>query len=89
VKTPPHVDARKVRIGEAEALALVRDAARLLVARGKAFAEHRVTDASPGDAEIAKLVIGRSGNLRAPAARIGDAFVVGFHPEAWRVALER
>jgi hypothetical protein len=28
-------------------------------------------------------VLGRTGNLRAPTARVGDTFLVGFHEEVW------
>ena len=34
-------------------------------------------------AEILKDVIGPSGNLRAPAWRVGSEFVVGFNPELY------
>lgn len=32
---------------------------------------------------LEKLVIGPSGNLRAPAAKAGGNFVVGFNEEMW------
>jgi hypothetical protein len=39
---------------------------------------------NPGsDDEIAKVILGRSGTLRAPAFRAGDVFMVGFSPEAY------
>ena len=34
--------------------------------------------------EILKDVIGPSGNLRAPAWRIGTEFIVGFNPELYQ-----
>ena len=34
--------------------------------------------------EILKDVIGPSGNLRAPAWRIGTEFIVGFNPELYK-----
>ena len=33
--------------------------------------------------EREKLVLGPSGKLRAPALIVGDALVVGFHPEVY------
>jgi hypothetical protein len=48
-------------------------------------AEVDVTAAGPG--ELAKALVGPSGNLRAPAARVGRDLLVGFSPEAWRAAL--
>ena len=37
----------------------------------------------PSDEELAKLVIGPTGNLRAPTLIQGKTIVVGFHPEAY------
>ncbi len=51
---------------------------------GKAFAEF---DPTSDAAEIAAKVLGRSGTLRAPAARIGNVWVVGFTDEMWSAAL--
>ena len=34
--------------------------------------------------EILKDVIGPSGNLRAPAWRVGSEFIVGFNPELYQ-----
>ena len=34
--------------------------------------------------EILKDVIGPSGNLRAPAWKVGTEFIVGFHPELYQ-----
>ena len=35
----------------------------------------------PSDAELEALVIGPTGNLRAPAIRSGDTLVIGFSEE--------
>ena len=35
------------------------------------------------DDAIAKVILGRSGTLRAPAFRVGDTFVVGFHADGY------
>jgi hypothetical protein len=42
---------------------------------------------APADADLAKLVIGPSGNLRAPTIRRGNVLLVGFHPEAYATLL--
>jgi len=34
--------------------------------------------------EILKDVLGPSGNLRAPACRVGTEFIVGFNPELYQ-----
>ena len=35
------------------------------------------------DAEVAALILGRSGTLRAPAFHAGDTFMVGYSEEAY------
>jgi hypothetical protein len=37
----------------------------------------------PPPAELAALVLGPTGNLRAPAVRIGQTWLIGFHEEAY------
>ena len=39
--------------------------------------------AEADDDEIAKLILGRSGTLRAPAFRAGRVFMVGYSEEAY------
>ncbi len=35
------------------------------------------------DEELSKVILGRSGTLRAPAFRVGDIFVVGYHEDGY------
>jgi hypothetical protein len=79
---PELVIANKRKIPEEEALGLARQAKRILVARGKKLIVFNTAD-NPDDAAIAKVILGRSGTLRAPAIRAGDDFLVGFHQEAY------
>ena len=73
------VDARKVSIDAKAALRLLRDADRIMVTKGKNVVglDPRTTP----DAEMESLVIGRTGNLRAPTVRVGRTYAVGFSPE--------
>ncbi|MCE9546404.1 MAG: hypothetical protein K8T25_12920 [Planctomycetia bacterium] len=82
------VDARKTRIGPKEAIRLAREADQLWVARGKSFVHFDVEAAAPADAELKKLLIGPSGNLRAPTIRMGRNMLVGFHPDAYIEGVE-
>jgi arsenate reductase-like glutaredoxin family protein len=56
-------------------------ASTVLVARGKKLLRFEMKDADTE--ELAKVILGRSGTLRAPAIRVGDTFVVGFHAEGY------
>ena len=85
---PEHVDARKAPVDRDGAIRLIRNAKRLFVAKGRKLVRHEVTRSSPGDDEIAALIVGRSGNLRAPTIRFGeDTYCVGFNEEALSEAL--
>ena len=65
-----------------EALALARESRHVLVANRKKLLRFDL-DGEVSDEEIAKAILGRSGTLRAPAIRVGDTFIVGFHPEGY------
>ena len=54
---------------------------RLLVAKGKKL--HDVKFADLSRAELERLVIGPSGNLRAPALIRGKTVMVGYHEEGY------
>jgi hypothetical protein len=46
--------------------------------KGASFLEIHLRKERPSDEELLKLVIGLTGNLRAPKIRIGKQLVVGF-----------
>ena len=81
------VDARKSRISPAEAVKLARSIRHLYVAKGKKVAHFDMRADPPSDAELKKLLIGPSGNLRAPTARAGDRLFVGFNPDEFAAGL--
>ena len=79
------VDAKKNTIGREEALKLARQADEIISAKGKTVKRLKPKDS--GDAEIAALIIGPSGNLRAPAFFAGNRFIIGFEEEAYKEVL--
>jgi hypothetical protein len=76
------VIANKVKFPRDQALALAREAQEVWVAKGKKLLKFRLSDGVSDDA-LAAVILGRSGTLRAPAIRVGDTFVVGFHAEGY------
>ena len=54
-----------------------------LIRTGKGKKTNVWNPSSDEKEEILKDVIGPSGNLRAPAWRIGTEFIVGFNPELY------
>jgi len=80
------VDARKVRYGPAAALALLDGIDTLIVARGKTVVTNRLNSELHerlDDAELLARLIGPTGNLRAPTARVGRTLIVGFSAEVY------
>lgn len=76
------VDAKKVRLGPKDALALAKLAKKITVARGQKIVTLVVADTP--DTVLIKHLLGPSGNLRAPTARIKDQLYVGFNEEFYK-----
>ena len=73
--------ANKVKFNREEALSLLNNVASVRVAKGK---KHLEFDLSSHDEEtLIKAMLGPSGTLRAPAMRVGQTFIVGYHPEIY------
>jgi arsenate reductase-like glutaredoxin family protein len=81
------VDAKKTRMGPVEALALARKAERLVAVRGKKVVTFNMTKDQPDDEALLAVLLGPSGNLRAPAAMVGRTLVVGFNPDVYEEVL--
>ncbi len=70
------------KLGREDAEALLSDAETLYVAKGRKQTELRASE--PGAAD---LMLGPTGNLRAPVVRVGRTLIVGYHEEALNQAL--
>jgi arsenate reductase-like glutaredoxin family protein len=81
------VDARKVRFDADEALKLLDGVATLVAARGKKIEVFDLKKDRPADAELLARLMGPTGNLRAPTARVGKTLVVGFNEDAYKQVL--
>lgn len=76
------VDARKFPVNAEDAWNMVKKAEQVFATRGK-----RVYDWQPGPEtkeELLKAILGRSGNLRAPALQMNKFFVIGFNEELFK-----
>jgi arsenate reductase-like glutaredoxin family protein len=62
---------------------LAREASEIYATKGKKVLHLNLEKDQPGDDEIAALVVGPSGKLRAPALRVGDKLLVGFDEEMY------
>lgn len=81
------VDAKKVRYDADEALALLAGVVKLVAARGKKITVVNLKKDRPDDATLLGLLLGPTGNLRAPTARVGKTLVVGFNADVYRQVL--
>lgn len=77
------VDARKVRYDADAALELLKGMSTLIVAKGRNVTRVDLKKNRPDDQELIALLIGPTGNLRAPTMKIGRTVLVGFQPDAW------
>jgi hypothetical protein len=78
VKVEEHVDATRVRLGAKDALALARSADRVVAVRGAKVVVFDLRQERPSDDELLAVLLGPTGNLRAPTLRVGRTLVVGF-----------
>ena len=56
-------------------------------AKGKKVVHFDLKKDKPGDDELAKVLLGPTGNLRAPALRSGKTLIVGFDEETYKKVL--
>jgi arsenate reductase-like glutaredoxin family protein len=72
------VNAAKIRFDPKQALELVRQAGRVVVAKGKKVVDFDMKRDPPDDETLLKHIIGPSGRLRAPVIRRGSTLLIGF-----------
>lgn len=60
---------------------------KLLVAKGKKVTEVDLKKNRPDDDTLAALMLGPTGNLRAPTMKVGKTVLVGFNHESYAETL--
>jgi hypothetical protein len=68
-------------------LHLARAADHVYVAKGKNIVHFDIAKDKPSDSELAAVLLGPSGNLKAPTIRHGKTLLVGFNEELFRERL--
>lgn len=81
------MDARKKRFDGTDALVLLDGVEKLVAARGKKIVEFDLKKDRPTDEVLLAHLLGPSGNLRAPTARVAKTLLVGFNPEVYEQVL--
>ena len=70
-----------------EALSLARKADEIWASKGSKLVHIDLRESDPSDEEILAVVLGPSGNLRAPTLRVGKTLLVGFQESIYEKVL--
>lgn len=79
---------RKKPISLKAALKLVKSMRKVYGVSGKKITTFDLSKENPSDEDLSKLIIGRSGTLRAPCLQVNDIFVGGFNSELYKSLLK-
>ncbi len=82
------MDAKKTTLKEKEALALANEVDEIYASKGKQTVHLDLRKAKPDRATLLGLLLGPTGNLRAPTLRKGRTLLVGFDDVAYAKVLK-
>jgi arsenate reductase-like glutaredoxin family protein len=82
------VSAKKVNYPKKEVLALLRDIDEIYATKGRSVVHVNLKKDRPDETKLFELLIGRTGNLRAPVLRIGRKLIVGFDEATYKRFLD-
>ena len=77
------MNAGKQRFGAGDLDEVLEGVQQVFVAKGKKSTELDLGKDAPSADELAKLLLGPTGNLRAPTVRSGKKLLVGFNEEIY------
>lgn len=67
----------------ADAMELVRQVNEIFACKGKTITHIDLKKEKPDHSELAKVLLGPTGNLRAPTIRVGKKLLIGFDRETF------
>lgn len=67
-----------------EALAIAQKASTIIAAKGNKTITLDLKKDKPSNEDIAALMMGPTGNLRAPTLLVGNTLYIGFNEEAYK-----
>ncbi len=88
VSVAEQADAKKATIKGAAALSVLEGVDELYVAKGKKVEHVDLRKAKPDRVALLGLLLGPTGNLRAPTLRKGKTLIVGFDEETYKTLLK-
>jgi hypothetical protein len=77
------VDAGKAKLGRDEALRLAHEASKIVAAKGKKIVVFDMKRDPPDEPTLLGVLLGPTGNLRAPTLKKGTTLIIGFDEEAY------
>ena len=81
------MNAKQAKLGEKDALELVEQVSEIYAAKGKKLVHLKLKKDQPSRETLKKLMLGPTGNLRAPTLRKGKTLLVGFDEETYEKLL--
>jgi hypothetical protein len=81
------VDAKKQTIKGEQALSVLAEVDEMYVAKGKRVVHVDLRSGRPPRSQLLELLLGPTGNLRAPTLRQGRTLLVGFEEETYKKVL--
>lgn len=81
------MDARKETITGDKALDVLAEIDNVYATKGKKVIHFDLSKDRPDEETLRSVLIGPSGNLRAPTLRIGRTLIVGFDNETYQLVL--
>jgi arsenate reductase-like glutaredoxin family protein len=87
IDTADLVDARKTTLKLKDASALLEGMVELVVAKGKKVERVDLRTGRPDKATLERLMLGPTGNLRAPTLKVGRTLLVGFDEATYKAVL--
>lgn len=83
IEAKQEVNAKKETISGDDALILLENVNQLYAAKGKRVVHFDLKKDKPSKDELLKVMLGPTGNLRAPTLRVGKKLLVGFNQEMY------
>ncbi len=78
------MDAKKAKLGFADGKSLLKGVDDLYAAKGKKVVHLDLRKGMPADEDLQAVMLGPTGNLRAPVIKVGKTLAIGFEAEMYR-----
>ncbi len=87
LESKEEVNAKKTKYQEKEAVDLAKTVNHIYAAKGKKVVYINIKKDEPDNETLIKVMLGPTGNLRAPTLRVGKTLLIGFNAETYEQVL--